>query len=254
MAETWRLIPEASVPAAINMATDSWLLEQLIGDRHPPTLRFYRWQPIAISLGYHQKSWPQHWQSLTWNDQLVDLVRRPTGGRAVLHQGDLTYAISMPLAVPRQEAYRTICDALIETWGEYGVALDYGTAGRGYRNQTNCFALATAADLTTPEGYKLIGSAQLRRDRCLLQHGSIRLNPDRALYQRVFGGETASPISPPGAIPTVPTDQWRASLCAAIAENLGRSLGVEFQTHPLDSAEQSEIVQRAEQFAISQGS
>ncbi|MEO1299948.1 MAG: lipoate--protein ligase family protein, partial [Cyanobacteria bacterium J06636_16] len=78
------------------MAVDTWLLDQLIAGQQPPTLRFYRWRPAAISLGYHQKRWPATWRALSWQDQPVDLVKRPTGGRAVLHQGDLTYAIALP--------------------------------------------------------------------------------------------------------------------------------------------------------------
>ncbi len=75
------------------MAIDAWLLEQHDLGKHPPTLRFYTWEPAAISLGYHQRRWPQYWQGLTGQGQPLDMVRRPSGGRAVLHQGDLTYAV-----------------------------------------------------------------------------------------------------------------------------------------------------------------
>jgi lipoate---protein ligase len=169
------------------MAIDTWLLEQHRLGLHPPTLRFYTWSPVAISLGYHQKQYPAFWSNLTWNGEPVDLVRRPSGGRAVLHQGDLTYAvITSGLPGSRMQAYQTICEFLVQGWRTLGVDLTYGEAGRGYIHQPNCFGTATAADLVTVSGAKLIGSAQLRRGSAILQHGSMRLNTDPALYRRVF--------------------------------------------------------------------
>ncbi|HEY9649888.1 MAG TPA: lipoate--protein ligase family protein, partial [Coleofasciculaceae cyanobacterium] len=75
------------------MAIDQWLLEQHRIGNHPPVVRFYTWASPTISLGYHQRRWPVFWQQLTWQGIPLDLVRRPTGGRAVLHQGDLTYMV-----------------------------------------------------------------------------------------------------------------------------------------------------------------
>ncbi len=238
---------------ATQMALDTLLLEQLIAGQQAPTLRFYRWQPIAISLGYHQKDWPQHWRALSFNGQSVDLVRRPSGGRAVMHQGDLTYAIALPMTGSRDSAYQQLCDALIAAWQRFGVALDYGRAGGSYRHQANCFALATAADLVTPSGYKLIGSAQLRRDRYLLQHGSIRLWPDADLSAQVFGQAPASAASPPAAIPQTVDEGWLAQLSAAIVEELARSLNVRFVTQPLSPNEQAQVAAKAAQFAIPAG-
>jgi lipoate-protein ligase A len=170
------------------MALDRWLLEQHQQHQHPPTLRFYTWHPTAISLGYHQRQIPAHWQNLTWNDRPLEIVRRPSGGRAVLHQGDLTYAvITSGIAGTRMQAYQTICEFLIRGWKAIGVELHYGTAGRGYIHNPNCFGTATAADLVLPNGGKLIGSAQLRRGNAILQHGSMRLQPDPVLFEQVFG-------------------------------------------------------------------
>ncbi|MEM1292189.1 MAG: lipoate--protein ligase family protein [Cyanobacteria bacterium P01_H01_bin.162] len=235
------------------MALDTLLLEQLIANQQAPTLRFYRWHPVAVSLGYHQKDWPQHWQSLSFNGQSVDLVRRPSGGRAVMHQGDLTYAIALPMTGSRDSAYRQICDALIAAWQRFDVALDYGRAGGSYRHQANCFALATAADLITPAGYKLIGSAQLRRDRYLLQHGSLRLWPDAALSAQVFGKAPSSSAPPPAAIPQAMDEGWLAQLSAAIVEELARSLNVRFVTQPLSPDEQTQVAAKAAQFTIPAG-
>lgn len=169
------------------MAIDAWLLEQHRLGHGPPALRFYTWSPPAISLGYHQNQWPAHWETLTWHQQSLDLVRRPSGGRAVLHQGDLTYAaIVSGLSGNRREVYQSLCQFLIEGWRSLGMDLHYGQAGRGYIHNPNCFGTATAADLVTADGFKLIGSAQLRRGTAILQHGSMRLMPDADLFRRVF--------------------------------------------------------------------
>ncbi|MER3434408.1 MAG: biotin--protein ligase [Leptolyngbya sp. ERB_1_1] len=188
----WRLIPIIQASGQMQMAIDTWLLEQHRSRLHPPTLRFYTWSPAAISLGYHQRHYPEAWQSLTWNGAAIDLVRRPSGGRAVLHQGDLTYAvIASGLGQNRMQAYQTICKFLIQGWKQLGIELHYGEAGRGYIHNPNCFGTATGADLVTSEGIKLIGSAQLRRDEVILQHGSIQIEPDANLFEQVFGQKLA---------------------------------------------------------------
>lgn len=172
------------------MAIDTWLLEQHRLGLHPPTLRFYTWQPVAISLGYHQRQYPEFWRQLTWDGEPIDLVQRPSGGRAVLHQGDLTYAvIASGFSGTRMQVYQQICEFLIGGWRTLGVNLDYGESGRGYIHNPNCFGTATAADLVTSAGIKLIGSAQLRRGQAILQHGSMRLATDPALFHRVFETE-----------------------------------------------------------------
>lgn len=187
MNSTWRYIPPIETSGAMQMAIDRYLLEQHRLGKHPPTLRLYTWQPAAISLGYHQQEYPEAWHDLTWQGKAIDLVRRPTGGRAVLHQGDLTYAIvtSIPPG-KRLEVYQQICQFLIEGWRSLKVNLDYGTATKEYIQHQNCFATATGADLITVAGNKVIGSAQLRRGKTVLQHGSMMLHTDQELYRQVF--------------------------------------------------------------------
>lgn len=184
----WRLIPTIQAPGRVQMAIDTWLLEQHRLHLQPPTLRFYTWLPATISLGYHQRHYPETWNSLTWNGTAIELVRRPSGGRAVLHQGDLTYAvITSGLGQNRMQAYQTICEFLIQGWKQLGIELQYGEAGRGYIHNPNCFGTATGADLITTAGIKLIGSAQLRRDDAILQHGSMQIESDALLFEQVFG-------------------------------------------------------------------
>lgn len=189
--QVWRLIPLLEAPANVQMAIDSWLFSQHQSGKHPPTLRFYTWSPPAISLGYHQRQYPEFWQNLTWQNQKLDVVRRPTGGRAVLHQGDLTYAVvTSGMAGSRLQIYQKICEFLIQGWRSLGVELHYGIAGRSYIHNPNCFGTATGADLVLADNTKLIGSAQLCRGGAILQHGSIQLNPDADLFGQVFGTES----------------------------------------------------------------
>jgi lipoate---protein ligase len=224
-----RLIPLIQASGRVQMAIDTWLLEQHRLGLHPPTLRFYTWSPVAISLGYHQQRYPEFWQHLTWNNEPIEVVRRPSGGRAVLHQGDLTYAIILSgLPENRMQAYQTICEFLIQGWKQLGVELQYGQAGRGYIHNPNCFGTATAADLVTSDGAKLIGSAQLRRDGAILQHGSIRLEPDVELFQKVFGDE---PLNLPKFNISIYT------VMNALVNAAANYFGVEFDVQPLTEKE-----------------
>jgi lipoate---protein ligase len=236
---TWRLIPPIKANGAIQMSIDRWLMAQHISGQISPTLRFYTWSKPTISLGYHQRHYPEHWQSLVWQDSRVDLVKRPTGGRGVLHQGDLTYAlISSGFVGKRVEVYQQICQFLIDGWRSLDVELGYGTAGTGYIHNPNCFGTATSADLVCADGYKLIGSAQLIKSGAILQHGSIRLNPDLELFDRVFG-ETI--ISPPSQISQLTHTQ----IIDALINSAQKHFQVKFEIEPLSDREWSEIKQYA---------
>lgn len=170
------------------MAIDNWLFDQCHRGLIPPTLRFYTWSPAAISLGRNQRSWPGHWSDISWQQKSVDLVRRPTGGRAVLHGGDLTYAIAQSIPTRnRRQAYEHLCQFLIQGWQTLGIQLQFGQARRNYTAHVDCFSTATSADLVLENGYKLIGSAQAWQDQTVLQHGSMRLAPNQQLATQVFG-------------------------------------------------------------------
>ena len=230
MSRVWRLIPLMEAKGATQMALDYWLWQQHCQGKHPPTIRFYTWSPVAISLGYHQRRWPSFWNELAAAG-VVDLVRRPTGGRAVLHQGDLTYMVVVSgMSGKRLEVYEKICEFLIEGWRSLGVKLHYGKAGRGYFHNPNCFGTATGADLVTAEGEKLIGSAQMRRGDTVLQHGSMRLSSNTELFARVFGEPAPPPVD-------FPVKQVEEALIGAAC----RCFGIELVTQPLSEAEWQEI-------------
>ncbi|WP_448524830.1 lipoate--protein ligase family protein [Parathermosynechococcus lividus] len=212
----WRYIPAIATTGALQMAIDTWLWHH--SDR--PCLRFYTWEPAAISLGYHQRQFPASWRSLGWQGQPLSLVRRPTGGRAVLHQGDLTYSIVVwGLGRSRHHLYRQLCQFLLKGWEALGYSLAFGHATlSAYGEQpVNCFATATAADITLLSGEKIIGSAQGWRGDRVLQHGSILLQPNRDLWQQVFGWAPHSLALPPpervqDALLSAFAEQWHVTL------------------------------------------
>ena len=226
------------------MALDQWLLNQHRTGEHPPTIRFYTWSPAAISLGYHQHHWPDFWQNLTWQGVPVELVRRPTGGRAVLHQGDLTYmVVTSHLPGNRLQVYQAICQFLIQGWRSLGIELDYGQAGRGYIHNSDCFGTATGADLVLTDGSKLIGSAQLRRGTAILQHGSMRLAPDVELFTQVFEAESLR-------LPQLPLTLQREALIQAVTTALTQAaqdcFGMGLVVQPLSKAEWQAILAQPE--------
>lgn len=241
----WRLIPVIKGSGQLQMAIDHWLLEQHLQGKLPPILRFYLWEPAAISLGYHQKHWPEFWQQLTWQEQPLDIVRRPTGGRAVLHQGDLTYAIiASELPENRCVAYQYLCQFLITGWRSLGVELQYGCTGRGYIQNPNCFGTSTAADLILSDGTKLIGSAQLRRNKAILQHGSIRLTPDTELFHQVFGVH-----SPTAHFPHLPQgNELIQTVINTLVIAAHQEFGVKFFTQPLSETELDQILSNSSLF------
>ncbi|MEM8502975.1 MAG: biotin/lipoate A/B protein ligase family protein [Cyanobacteria bacterium P01_D01_bin.1] len=214
------------------MAIDSWLLDQHVKGSQPPTLRFYTWEAPTISLGYHQHQFPDHWHHLHYKGQPVELVRRPTGGRAVLHQGDLTYAIvTSGLKGARREIYQRLCQFLIEGWQDLGIELGLGKAERGYIKNPNCFGTATSADLIMKDGYKLIGSAQVYREGCVLQHGSMRLQPDSELLNIVFGEK----LLPPKTLEFESSDYGLSQIADVLVKSASEQFQVEFETEILSS-------------------
>ncbi len=195
----WRFIPLLDAHGQLQMVIDEWLLRQHQKNNHPPVLRFYTWNPAAISLGISQKHhFPSHWQNLTYQGKSLDLVKRPSGGRGVLHQGDLTYAvITSHLEGNLDQVYRQICQFLILGWQKLGVNLYFGQPEKPYLQSPNCFKIATKADLVDSQGNKFIGSAQLKKGKFTLQHGSMLLKPDINLFQRVFNTLPPKTMIPP---------------------------------------------------------
>ena len=175
---------------------------------------------------------------MSWQGRPLSLVRRPSGGRAVLHAGDLTYAlVGSSFQGRRREVYERLCQFLIQGFKTLGMPLVMGQAGRGYIHQPNCFGTATAADLVQVDtGAKLIGSAQLWREGALLQHGSILLRPEKALFEQVFGEPLQVPRMASDLEP-LPTTQLHERVMGALVQAATVCFGVELAIAPLTPTE-----------------
>ncbi len=232
--KVWRLLPFLNADGQTQMAIDAAIFEGHRLGESPPTLRFYQWQRPTLSLGYHQRQIPEHWRSIQVNGRPIELVQRPTGGRGVLHAGDLTYAVIWSsFADSRSIAYAEICKFLITGWGKLGIRLQYGTTGRGYIHNPNCFGTATRADLVLENDSKLIGSAQKRSGSVILQHGSMALSPDRNLWESIFQ-EPAPEI--PEAIQTIDRTTLIQTLTQAAIEAFQLDA---IEVHSLNSFEEN---------------
>lgn len=174
----WRLIPPHPAPAASHMALDQTLLESAVDTTFRPTLRFYLWSPPAISMGRFQPI--SDIDLAACHDNGIDVVRRPTGGKSILHLDDFTYSLILPkgFSLPHSvvEAYKLICRGILSALGHLGLtAVIQSRESEDYKRVPGaCFAAATQADLEF-DGRKLCGSAQMRRRGAILQHGSILL-------------------------------------------------------------------------------
>lgn len=197
---SWRWIPPLSADGATQMAIDRWMLQQQSDGAAAGCVRLYRWSRPTLSLGRHQRQIEPQWLRLHDRGEL-DLVRRPSGGRAVLHAGEITYALACrPASAHRLTAYGQACHWLQEAFAAVGLPLEFGqTRASQAAQRGNCFASGTAADLVHSDGQKRIGSAQLWQGPCLLQHGSVLLAPPQDLWRAVFHGD-------PPDLPELPVD------------------------------------------------
>ena len=190
----WRLLIHAAADGAWNMAVDEAILESYLAHDEkplPPTLRLYGWNPPALSLGKSQPS-AEFLEPPVARRRGIDFVRRPTGGLAVLHDRERTYAVvgalrCEPFAGGVLETYRSISAALEDAMRSLGArASSSAHEGRLHPQGPSCFALTSAHEITVG-GRKLIGSAQLRRGRAFLQHGSIPLDTNREALAALLG-------------------------------------------------------------------
>ena len=178
----WRLIYDRPTHGALNMAVDEAILAAVSAGAVPPTLRLYRWIPPCLSLGYGQRAREIDLSRLQLRGW--DMVRRPTGGRAILHADELTYSLALPIDHPLAgqgviESYRWISQALLIALRRLG-AQPHADRLESPTNATPgpvCFETPSHYEITV-EGRKLIGSAQLRRREGLLQHGTLPLGGD----------------------------------------------------------------------------
>lgn len=191
-AATWRLLIHGEADGAANMAMDEAILTAVVEGHSPPTLRLYAWSPPCLSLG---RSQPLADVDLAaCRDRGVDVVRRPTGGRAILHTDELTYAVAVQQSDPRAtgdvvESYRRLSEGLLAGLRHLGADVAQATAQSRSNDpgQKTVPSAVTAACFETPSEYeitagqrKLVGSAQWRARGGVLQHGTLPLRGDIA--------------------------------------------------------------------------
>ena len=196
MFDTWRLLLTAPARGAWNMAVDETILEHIGRQESLPTLRLYAWEPACLSLGYAQPY--ADVDEARIKDRGWEVVRRPTGGRAILHTDELTYSVTAPADEPRLvgsilESYNRLAGALLQAVQSLGLSVEM-KAGGGDHNSPNpvCFEVPSTYEITV-QGKKLIGSAQARRKEGVLQHGSLPLkgNLARITDALIFVDETS---------------------------------------------------------------
>ncbi len=196
MTTPWRLLRDGDLPGARNMARDVALLESVSDDRSAPALRLYGWSPPCLSLGRHQRSDAADLEFCRVRG--IDVIRRPTGGRALLHHLELTYTLVAPLGeepIPRhlQEAYRWICEPLVAACRSLGVDAEL-TSGEvnlqlpSPASTIPCFQAPAGGEVVVA-GRKLIGSAMRSHGGAILQHGAILLDWDGRLQAGSMGLE-----------------------------------------------------------------
>ncbi len=213
----FRLLLDSPQKGAWNMAADETLLRRNASVQPRPTLRFYSWNPYCLSLGRLQKTLPPG--ALTAeSERAFDVVRRPTGGRAVWHAQEVTYSICAPLdflpetARSVQGAYEWLSRGFLLGLQTLGVESSLAPAQQRGDGGPNCFASSAACDFLV-NGKKLIGAAQCRLDNAFLQHGSLLLamNPDE--WQEKTGGPMGGATSLQELGVHSPREQVVAALC-----------------------------------------
>lgn len=182
-----KFIPYEVKTGVENMQIDSDLLENAIAKQSlDAVFRLYGWSPACVSLGRNQKNDFIDENFLKENN--IDIVRRLTGGRALLHADEITYSFVCPVSYLKNgesvvSSYKEISQILIDAFKKLDIELDFGGKPKAHGNF--CMLVSTGADLCY-QGRKLIGSAQFRREGYILQHGSILYDYDRELLEKVF--------------------------------------------------------------------
>lgn len=184
-----KFIPYEVKTGAENMQIDSDLLDWAIDTQFKDAIfRLYGWSPACISLGRNQKDDFINQQLI--KDNNIDVVRRLTGGRALLHDDELTYSFICPVDYLEHgenvvESYKEISQILIDKLDAIGIHTDFGAQKAVKTKFDYCMLISTGADLCY-QGKKLIGSAQCRKNGYILQHGSILMDYNKDLLEKIF--------------------------------------------------------------------
>ena len=184
-----KIIPYETRTGKENMQIDSDLLDFAIkNELNEPIFRLYGWKPACVSLGRNQKDDFLDYEFL--KSKNIDVVRRLTGGRALLHDNEITYSFICPESFLQNgshivSSYKEISQILIDKFKKLGINLDFGASKPIKTGFDYCMLISTGADLCYKEK-KLIGSAQCRSHGYILQHGSILYDYNKKLLEEIF--------------------------------------------------------------------
>jgi lipoate-protein ligase A len=189
----WLLIDDAPACGARNMAVDEFLLNKAENEGGAPVLRLYSFDPPAVTLGYHQDA-AQAIDLRAAAAEGLDVVRRITGGRALLHDGELTYSVTAPIGPPfgqgLGDTFLVIAGVIVSALRSAGIDARLGGAKRTSGDKSissPCIVSASRHEITAG-GKKISGSAQRRTGRAFIQHGSILLRGGSERIERYLGG------------------------------------------------------------------
>ena len=217
----WRLMLPAEGPGAFHMAADVAVLEAIRAGASGPVLRFYRWTPACVTLGKFQPA-AGNVRLDRCRELGIDVAKRPTGGRAILHDHEVTFSVivaerDLPDAGTNiMDSYRTLGTALVSGLRRLGLPAELvdrnaqtreGGAGATMMAAGNpaCFAAKARCDLMV-NGSKLIGSAQMRKEGIILQQNSLPLSIDFPKWDDVFFRSDWQAVAS-----GVATDLWSAA-------------------------------------------
>jgi lipoate-protein ligase A len=184
-----RFIPYETKTGQENMQIDCNLLENAIkAQNKEPIFRLYGWSPACISLGRNQNDNFVDNKFLKENN--IDIVRRLTGGRALLHDNEITYSFVCPTSFLNNgenviQSYKEISQILIKAFKKLDIELNFGGEKKLQGHKDYCMLVSTGADLCY-KNRKLIGSAQFRKEKYILQHGSILYDYNSELLEKIF--------------------------------------------------------------------
>lgn len=249
---TWRLLYTPPSNGAWNMAVDESILEHIQRGESQPTLRLYSWKPACLSLGHAQSFADVDMERVKANGW--EVVRRLTGGRAILHTDELTYSVTGSTEEPVLaggilESYNRLAQALMFAMRELGLPVemkeDVGHASSMTSANPVCFEVPSTYEITV-NGKKLIGSAQARKKEGVLQHGSLPLTGDltRICQALIFKDEAAREVAAQRLLARATTVEsiigvetdWETA-AQAFVRGFEAQLGISFQRGEMSQSE-----------------
>jgi lipoate-protein ligase A len=265
----WRLLLSPPAEGPLNMAVDEAILLAVADGASPPTLRFFDWMPPCLSLGYSQPAAEADRARLARLG--YGLVRRPTGGRAILHTDELTYSVIAPMEEPRvrggvMESYQQLSAGLLRGLAVLGLNVradkKYDQAEADSAKGPVCFEVPSNYEITAGtagQTRKLLGSAQVRKRGVVLQHGTLPLHGDigRICDTLTFESEQerqrvrARVASRATTVAELigRTVSWQEA-ARAMTQGFAEALNLDFRSAPLSPAEESQAATlRAEKYA-----